>query len=393
MLRNWILALLFVCFNGMTVFGQEVVLTGIVVDAKTQAPIDYVSIGIPGTNLGTLSNEDGRFQLRLPENATKIAFSHVIYDEQTVAIVSGQTELKIVLQPKTFNLDEVLINQKPAKVVLAGAIASSKKELSKSLLLNTYYREFVKVDQNYTMFADGMVDFFIRKSNGKSDVSVKQSRVKRLYDDNPEKVTATDITSPFDITDSFKSPYRFDFLEKIIKSKDYDFVYSAQSDDEGQQVTVIEIQPKKEVEDLLYEGKVILDTKNNLVLEYDFKLSPDHLQYSKMRNILIAKVKLNGFHAKATFRMKGSRYMLVYNMKKFSMYLKMGSKVDNNFEFVSDLTVLDYKEGEFVLNPKYDQKSLYKNGNKYTEHFWKKNNIRLLSLAEEAVLKKLSESN
>jgi hypothetical protein len=55
------------------------------------------------------------------------------------------------------------------------------------------------------------------------------------------------------------------------------------------------------------------------------------------------------------------------------------------------MTTLDYKEGEFKLDKdkKYRESSLFKNGNKYTEEFWKKYDVILLSDAEERIINSL----
>ena len=65
--------------------------------------------------------------------------------------------------------------------------------------------------------------------------------------------------------------------------------------------------------------------------------------------------------------------------------------INNTFESVYDMTTLDYAEGEFKLTKekKYKKRSLFENGNKYTEEFWKKYNIVLLSDSEEKIINSL----
>jgi hypothetical protein len=70
-IKNYFLA--FVTFYLVTTFqtisGQNVKhLNGIVVDNSNNNTIEYVSIGIIGKDIGTISNENGSFQLLIPES-------------------------------------------------------------------------------------------------------------------------------------------------------------------------------------------------------------------------------------------------------------------------------------------------------------------------------------
>ncbi|MBC8884310.1 hypothetical protein H9X57_15775 [Flavobacterium piscinae] len=58
-------------------------------------------------------------------------------------------------------LEEVIVTNKPIHQILAGILANSKNQLDKSIKLETYYREFVKINDNYSKFADGLIDFYV----------------------------------------------------------------------------------------------------------------------------------------------------------------------------------------------------------------------------------------
>ena len=85
--------------------------------------------------------------------------------------------------------------------------------------------------------------------------------------------------------------------------------------------------------------------------------------------------------------------MLVYYQSNANVYLKFGDKINNTFDSTCDLTVLNYKEGEFKLDKekRFKGTSLFMNGNKYTEEFWKKYDVILLSDKEEKLLKTLQQ--
>ena len=121
------------------------------------------------------------------------------------------------------------------------------------------------------------------------------------------------------------------------------------------------------------------------------QFSPEHKKFNTVHNLLIAKAKINEFARKSKFKIDGDKYIMIYNQIKINFYIKFGKMINNTFESVYDMTTLDYKEGEFKLDKdkKYKERSLFDNGNKYTEEFWKKQNVILLSEKEEKIINSL----
>lgn len=387
------ISVLFLILLVNSTFSQSKTITGIIKDITSSLPVESVSIGVSGSNLGTISNEDGKFRITIPENSNKIEFSHLYYKLETYSIKQNDTEIEIYLTPKSFALDEVVINHKPGKELLINAVNASKEKLEKSIVLNTYYREFVNVDNKYTSFSDGLVDYYVKRKNGASDLEVKQSRVFDLKDEKAsEREKAIQMVNLNDIRDAITHAYNFKALAKILKDDNYYYGVETKTEDNGNGIEVITIQPKEGVEEeQLCEGTVTYDAKTKLILDIDIRFSPEHKKFNTIRNLIIAKAKFNDFARKTKFKIDGDKYVMIYNQIKINIYMKFGKMINNTFESVYDMTTLDYVEGEFKLDKekKYKERSLFDNGNKYTEEFWKKYNVVLLSDAEEKIINSL----
>lgn len=368
-------------------------ITGIIKDITSSLPVESVSIGVSNSNLGTISNEEGKFRITLPENSNKIEFSHLYFKLESYTIKPNDTEIEIFLTPKSFVLEEVVINHKPGKDLLIDAVNASKDKLEKSIVLNTYYREFVNVDNKYTSFSDGLIDFYVKRKSGTSDLHVKQSRVFDLKDENAsEREKAIQSGNINDVRDAVINSYNFKGLSSVLKSEHYYFNVETKTDENGSSIEIITIEPKENVEaEMIYTGTVVYDAKTKLILDIDMRFSPEHKKFNPIHNLLIAKIKFNDFVRKSKFKIDGDKYIMVYNQIKINAYLKFGKMINNTFESTYDMTTLDYKEGEFKLDKdkKYRESSLFKNGNKYTEEFWKKQNVILLSEKEENIINSL----
>lgn len=291
-----ITALLLLLLSHFT-FSQSKTITGIIKDITSLEAVESVSIGVSNSNFGTISNEDGKFRITLPENSTKIEFSHLLYNLETYTIKPNDTDVEILLTPKSFHLDEVVINHRPGKELLTNAVAASKDKLEKSIVLNTYYREFINVDNKYTSFSDGLVDYYVKRKSGASDLQVKQSRVIDLKDEKAsEREQAIQTINFNDIRDAVTNAYNFKALSRILKNEDYNYGVEIKTEDNGNSIEVISFQPKEGIEEeQLYEGTVTYDAKTKLIVDIDMHFSPAHKKFNTLHNLLIAKAKFNDF--------------------------------------------------------------------------------------------------
>ena len=101
---NKVLFLLFITAV-IPVFAQ---IKGVIVDSKNQ-PIPYVSIAVANENIGTTSEEDGSFILRISDTSKTILFSALGYEKYSAKASNIQ---KVILQETEYALDEVIISKR-----------------------------------------------------------------------------------------------------------------------------------------------------------------------------------------------------------------------------------------------------------------------------------------
>jgi hypothetical protein len=104
---------------------------GVVVDKTTRKPIPFVNIGVVKKQVGTVSDQNGRFTLDIPEimkNDT-LKFSCVGYNSYSTTpaklIGNDNTQLVIELAERTTVLKEVVVSTKKAKTKVFGIERSS----------------------------------------------------------------------------------------------------------------------------------------------------------------------------------------------------------------------------------------------------------------------------
>lgn len=103
-----ILCLSIVLATGLSssAFAQDKVITGTVKDSKDV--IIGASVKVDGTKVGTVTDMDGNFKLKIPANAKKLIITYVGYDPQIVEIAGGQNNFNVTLSESSRMLDEVV---------------------------------------------------------------------------------------------------------------------------------------------------------------------------------------------------------------------------------------------------------------------------------------------
>jgi TonB-linked SusC/RagA family outer membrane protein len=86
----------------------EVTVTGKVTSADDGSLLPGVNIYLKGTQVGTITDADGKYSITASDNNAVIVFSYIGYSTQEVSI-GGRTTIDVVLQPNTESLDEVVV--------------------------------------------------------------------------------------------------------------------------------------------------------------------------------------------------------------------------------------------------------------------------------------------
>lgn len=109
-----VLSVLFLAFTTPAAAQQQVgSVTGQVVSAQTDQPLEGAQISLPGTNRGTLTNEQGRFLLnRIPAGTREIRVDMIGFASQTQTIdvpVDGTVTANFSLEQRAVSLDEIVV--------------------------------------------------------------------------------------------------------------------------------------------------------------------------------------------------------------------------------------------------------------------------------------------
>ncbi|RMG26168.1 MAG: SusC/RagA family TonB-linked outer membrane protein, partial [Bacteroidetes bacterium] len=92
----------------MQALAQPFSISGRVLDAETQSPLEGVQIQEKGSRNGTFSDSEGKFSLKVSNARSVLLFSYAAYTQQQVAL-EGKKHLEIQLEPYAITSEEVVV--------------------------------------------------------------------------------------------------------------------------------------------------------------------------------------------------------------------------------------------------------------------------------------------
>jgi len=168
--------LLVVLFSGvMNVFAQGdekyFTISGVVKDKSSRKKIEYVNISVPGSNLSSITNEDGTFTLKIKDSiqAKNVEFSRIGYFSANIPF-DGKDMLDqtFYLTPNEGRLKEVIVEswENPMDLVKEALKLVAFNYSNKPNLFTGFYRETVQKGRKFINISEAVIHIYKSSYSG-----------------------------------------------------------------------------------------------------------------------------------------------------------------------------------------------------------------------------------
>ena len=144
--------------------GNYFIVSGTVKDKQTKKKLEYVNISVPGTNVGTITNSDGEFTIKVQESlqAKVVEISHIGYYNYRIALTGNDMVDENVMLTQNANvLEEVVVRAHDPRMLVEEAMNRIGKNYSeKPTLLTGFYRETAQKGKRYINISEAIIDVY-----------------------------------------------------------------------------------------------------------------------------------------------------------------------------------------------------------------------------------------
>lgn len=141
-------------------------INGIVKDSRNNKKLEYASISVQGTGIGTVTNSDGTFSIKINDSlqAKALEVRHLGYENRTYPIKNNnEKDITIYLSSNTRQLKDIVIvpdNMTPRKLVETAMGKIAENNPDKVNLLTGFYRETIKKRRNYINISEAIINIY-----------------------------------------------------------------------------------------------------------------------------------------------------------------------------------------------------------------------------------------
>ncbi len=295
------------------------VFTGKVIDNTTRKPVVFANVYLIGSSLGTVTNAEGEFVLKVPstELNRKVGFSNLGYKNLEIALSDLKSNNNVIrLEIAATPLEEVIIRSDNPIELLKMAYRRIDENYNTDPEMEVgFYRETVKQNRNYVAVAEAVLDVY--KSSYSS--LIDYDRVKIFKGRKSEDVKRMD-TLMFKLQGGPRTSFMLDIVKnpgEILSEEyldNYDFKFSGFATIDGRDNYVIDFDQRLNVDLPLYKGRIYLDTKNMAFSRIEFSYSDKALEIAD--NELVRKKPMD-----LRIDVLGANYLVNYRMLENKWYL------------------------------------------------------------------------
>lgn len=352
-------------------------------------PLPYASISVLKENIGTISNTDGDFELKLPGSMINdtVVVSCMGYKQFRLPVREiAEEQVTIYLSPASIQLQEVKVTYiSPEEILRRMEAKIGINYAEKPQIMTSFYREVLKQDRSYIDVAEAVMD--IRKASyhnlsaedkvkfikGRKSMNVKPFQfVDFKIQGGPYYITKLDVIKTLD---SFLDPQYIEFykytLEEIVVH-------------DNRPTYVISFKPKGKEENIHYQGRLYVDMSTFALVKAEFEMSRAGLKFAQQS--LIQK-KPKGFYVRpvdvqyrVSYRRSESKWHLSNAQASIEFRVRSKKdKINSLFHSISDLLITDFKPDDgtrFKRNELFSSKDIFTEMiNNYGDQFWGDYNI------------------
>jgi len=363
-------------------------LSGKIVDDKKENPVKYASVSLVNKPIGTISNIDGNFLLKIHPDFIRdtIIISCMGYAQMMMPAYKILDEDVIMMRPVSIRIKEVKVTSSTPERLLNHIRENLSLNYSNdSKLMTGFYRETIQQDDNYINVSEAVIEILkapysnsvrndlVRVIKGRRSPDVKPFQwLNFKLQGGPFTITKLDIVKTIEsfIDEEYQSSYEYNISRVIWYNEN--------------PVYILEFKPVAEFNDLGFVGEIYVHRETFAIVHVNFRYNKIGLKNAESAMI---KRKPKGVKAKPTYtnyEVNYQQYLDKWHLAnvKASVKFKVRSrndKINSEYHSVSDLLITDIQNTElkkFDRDESFTQRDIFVEMiSNYDPDFWENYNI------------------
>lgn len=279
-------------------------ISGIIIDVANKEPLPYVTISLKKTLIGVVTNEEGKFDLYVPQDVIDTLFVNYLgYKHVLLDITQVKTPVTISMESTIVQLEEIVVRPlKPEDYILMAMKKIGDNYPVQPFETRAYYREqmienkvIMSNDEGiFRTYCQGFLDtvktqnqLLLYRTENHSDQMVFMNRMRKRRKERDSidrasgKKPATDTSSSsINISSSFGGPGDIlksgsigrkpeNFLDSV-HFKSYKYAFAKSSTYDLQELMVIDFESNERLDHVKEKGKIYINMNTHAIVRMEW---------------------------------------------------------------------------------------------------------------------------
>ncbi|MBN2613318.1 MAG: carboxypeptidase-like regulatory domain-containing protein [Bacteroidales bacterium] len=293
-------------------------ITGTIIDRQTQKPVPFANICIVGKSLGSVSNMQGEFVMKVPGSLwnNNLGISFIGYKTYIRPLSEIHNQHVFELETDYIPIQEVIIRQTEPLLLLKAALKKIPENYNVNpSVLTSFYRETIERGNEFMSITESVLETY-KTGYGKAQENdqIRVLKGRKSQNINTGDSLLVKLKAGLNTTillDIVKNPA--DFLQEEYFEV-YDYQMADIISDNDRETYVIVFKQKEHIGEPLYQGRIYIDVKNLAIKNFEFSLSKEGIEKTgdrfvvkKPRWLVVKPVEAN---YRVSYREFGQKYYL-----------------------------------------------------------------------------------
>lgn len=323
-----------------------IVIKGNVYDAITGESLPFANLGIKDKSYGTISNENGKFKLKIPASCIdeNIIVSYMGYRNAVILIKDlSLFDNSIYIEKDILKIQEAIIRlHNPTNLISKALEGFSKNYFYNPYEITGFYREYVNKKNSLMSISEAVIEIYKSPYGGfySDQIKVLKSRQNVFYQ--------SEDTIAFKLKGGLNSSLYLDIIKNphYFLKEEYFNLFQYEMDNivmfNGNASYVIKFIPKYYLEENSFEGKIYINSNDMAILAIKTNITKEALE--KIGSSLVikearkTKVYPESVAYSINYRKIGNRYFLNQVRGELEFKVKQRNKLfGTNYKTVFEL--------------------------------------------------------
>lgn len=300
---------------------NDLILTGVVKNKDSRKKLENVNVSVVGTNIGTVTNADGTFSLKVTEAEAfrGLEISHIGYLNTRISLAEAEKskDLTVWMIPAPNLLNEIIVYGGDPRLLVEEAIGKIPVNYATdNNMLTAFYRETVQKGRRYISISEAVMNVF-KTSYSERDTrgdKVQLLKGRRLMSQKQSDTLAVKVVGGPNLSLYLDIVKNGDALLSVDNLNYYDFRMEESVSLDNRMQYVVSFRPRVNLAYALFVGKLYIDREKLSFTRAEFEL--DMANRVKAVEAILHKKPLG-----LRFRPQEVSYLITYKQQEGKTYL------------------------------------------------------------------------